>query len=229
MEFLATTMRLFKVYLPTAEVLNELLTISGKRRIVVLGAGSGGGILDVFSSLPEDVEVLLTDLFPYREFQCENPRIQYHPESVDALAVPPQLTGVRVMYTAFHHLRKPVAKQMLNDEVKNGDPVAIFEATERSPKGLLSCLSVPFLIWGITPFMRPIRWHWWLFTYIVPLTEVLVLWDAIVSSLRTYNAADFEELVADLPGYQWRFRAFKGPNGENLSAFTGHPAAFTNR
>ena len=42
-------------------------------------------------------------------------------------------------------------------------------------------------------------------TYLVPIIPLLILWDGVVSSLRTYAPADLEKLTTGLgvDGYHW--------------------------
>jgi hypothetical protein len=52
---------------------------------------------------------------------------------------------------------------------------------------------------------RPATWWRLALTYLVPLLPLLILWDGVVSSLRTYAPADLEKLTAGLGtgGYRW--------------------------
>jgi hypothetical protein len=221
MGYLAVAARVTKIYLPTAEILADLLEATLEKRIVVLGAGSGGGVLDVVPSLPAGTSVVLTDLFPCHSFESPYSNVTYYPEPVDALSVPDDLNGIRVMYTAFHHFSPESAKKILANVVESRQPVAIFEATERSLKGLLIAFLVPFLILLLIPLVRPFRWSGLLLTYIVPIIPLLGFWDGLISSLRTYNSEDFHALVSDFKDYSWSFRLLKGPRGENVTAMTG--------
>ena len=37
------------------------------------------------------------------------------------------------------------------------------------------------------PFARPFRWPYPVFTYVIPLMSLIILWDGIVSMLRIYS------------------------------------------
>lgn len=222
-EFLANSTRLTKLWRPTGAVLEKLLQRTTEKRIVVLGAGSGGGIIDVMSHLPSDIEVVLTDLYPPARFQNTNPRIKYISESVDATAVPKNLTGLRVMYASFHHLNPKMAKQVLENAVNDNQAIAIFEITERSMKGFLAILLVPFMVLLTTPLIYPWRWDRFLFTYLIPILPLIGLWDGFVSALRTYSAQDLEELVQDFTNYDWTIQVLKGPHKERLPTLIGAP------
>ena len=82
-----------------------------------------------------------------------------------------------------------------------------FRAPQRSLPYLLGqlLLIIP-LVWGFTPLIRPLRWWRLALTYLVPILPLLILWDGVVSSLRTYAPADLEKLTTGLggDGYHWR-------------------------
>ncbi|MBX3022479.1 MAG: hypothetical protein KF799_12470 [Bdellovibrionales bacterium] len=222
-EFLATVTRMTKLWQPTAEVLREILERTTTNRIVVLGAGSGGGILDVVPALPNDTQIVLTDLYPDLGFKSPNPRVSYLKTSVDATAVPKDLNGVRVMYASFHHLTPDLAKQVLANAVKDNQAIAIFEGTERSAKGIFALIFVPILVLLVTPIIRPFRWSRLFLTYILPVLPLAIAWDGLASALRTYSIDEMKTLVADLPSYDWTVEVLKGPRGENLPTLIGIP------
>ena len=137
-EFLATVMRLTKIYQPTSVVLADLLNSTPQKKLIVLGAGSGGGIVDITKSLPLGTKIVLTDLFPARNFQSTDTMLYYYPVPVDAFNIPLDLQGIRVMYTTFHHFKPVAARLLLESIVQSRQPIAVFEVTERSPRGLLT-------------------------------------------------------------------------------------------
>ncbi len=222
-EFLSAVSRVLQIYRPTAEVLQRLLARSQDQQIVVLGAGSGGGIVDVLPFLPAQSRVILTDILPDRNFSSLDPRISYYPDPVDAMNVPSELKGIRVMYAAFHHFDRNAARSILASAVREGCPVAIFEGTERSPKGLFLAMTIPPFVWAMTPFIRPFRWSRLWLTYLIPVFPLMIFWDGLVSALRTYSESDLRELVADFENYGWTFQTLKGPHGEHIPCLEGEP------
>jgi len=87
-----------------------------------------------------------------------------------------------------------------------GVPFAAFELTQCSlPYLVIQFLLVVPLVWGFTPLIRPMRWWRLAFTYLVPIIRLLILWDGVVSLLRTYAPANLERLTAGLgaDGYRW--------------------------
>jgi hypothetical protein len=56
-----------------------------------------------------------------------------------------------------------------------------------------------------TPFVKPFRFSRLLFTYLLPLMPLCILWDGIVSCLRVYSPDELRTLVAQLGNtdYDW--------------------------
>lgn len=222
-EFLADVSRMTKLWSPTSSILRKLLEETSQKKLVVMGAGSGGGVLDVAPHLPEGTEILLTDLYPRLDFQNENPNIKYITRPIDASAVPKELTGVRVMYASFHHCRPELAKKIMGDAVKERQAIAIFEGTERSFKGIVSVFFVPFIVLLVTPFIRPFRLSRLILTYVLPILPLVIFWDGLVSALRTYSLSEMQKLTAHFPDYDWTVEILKGPRGESIPSLTGKP------
>ncbi len=228
MELLASGFEIMQSYRATAPVILDLLDKTNSKTLVVLAAGSGGGINEVMPHLPSDVTAVLTDIFPDPDFKSTI-RLRYHPVKVDAIDVPAELKGPRIMYTAFHHFRPPLAKRLLEAAVNSNEPIAIFEVTERTLRGLLTILLLPFVALVLTPFVKPFRITRYLWTYIVPIIPLFVLFDGFVSALRTYDELELRELTKDLSSYTWTFEKLKGPTLERPSAFVGWPKSQSSR
>ena len=177
--------------------------------IVDLCSGSGGAVLQILENLLErdyDVRAILTDLYPNPE-SASGPRIKWMPAPVDATRVPATLAGVRTMFSAFHHFRPDAARVILSDAFERRRAICIFESGSGTLLGIAAMLGVPLVVLALMPRARPFRWAYLLFTYLVPLTPFIVLWDGIVSMLRIYSPEQMEKLTADLQArdYAWEF------------------------
>ncbi len=157
-----------------------------------------------------DVRASLTDLYPNPK-SGSGPRIKWLLEPVDAKHVPPKLAGVRTMFSAFHHFRPDAARAILGDAFERRRAICIFESGSGSLLGIAAMLGVPVAVLALMPFARPVRWAHLLFTYLVPLTPLIVLWDGIVSMLRIYSPEQMVKLTADLqaPDYFWELGQIK--------------------
>jgi hypothetical protein len=177
--------------------------------IVDLGSGAGGPIALVTGELKRrgfDITVMLTDLYP--DTQCPrrtDPAIRYWPVPVDAAAVPPEFTGIRTLFAAFHHFRPVQARRILQDALQARRSICVFEATSRSPLPIATTLLIPLLVLLLTPRVRPLSWQQFLFTYLVPILPLLIFWDGLVSQLRTYSTAELTEMTSHLPAQDYRW------------------------
>ena len=76
--------------------------------------------------------------------------------------------------------------------------IAIFEGQERSVASVFAMVFSPIMVLLVTPFIKPFSFGRLFFTYLIPLVPILVMWDGIVSSLRTYSVKEMEDLVNGL-------------------------------
>ncbi len=192
--------------------IRELLEHSGQQRIIDLCSGGGGPIERIAQDLAElgqPVRVTLTDFFPnvdafeYAHAETDG-AVDFEARPIDAKHVPAELAGVRTLFNALHHFRPADARAILADARASRSPIAVVEMVSRHP---LAVLVIPFNAFIslplTTPFIRPFRWSRLLFTYLIPLIPLLVLWDGIVSCLRVYSPEELDGLVADLHGDDW--------------------------
>ena len=197
-------------YEPIAERLSNAVARTGATRIVDLCSGGGGPWLRLEQTLAArcpDIEICLTDL--HRNVatgeRLTSGRIKSYAESVNALRVPPELTGFRTLFTSFHHFRPDEARALLRDAVASRSGIGIFEGTQRRLSGVLGMLLTPLAVWLVTPFIRPFRWTRLLWTYLLPIVPFVVLFDGIVSVLRSYTVAELTAFTEELAGsgYEW--------------------------
>lgn len=221
--FLALALQLSGHAQVLAERIEDLLLRVGERRVVDLGSGGGGpmGVVARAFGTPtgSELHIVLTDLYPNQgslRAVCEasGGRISYRPDPVDATAVPPDLPGLRTMVNAFHHLPPEAARAVLQDAVRAGRPIAIYEVVSRSPLHLLGLLFAPLAFLLTFPLQRPFRPMNLLFTYVLPVLPLFVLFDGIVSWLRIHDAEELQELVSGLEGADgWRWHIGSFPLG----------------
>ena len=224
-DYLQFSIAVGKVYAPIADKLRGAIERAGAARVVDLCSG-GAGPWPALSGPSADegrpwAEICLTDKFPNvpaleRARAASGGVISFREDSIDAAAVPADLTGFRTIFSALHHFPPAAARAVLADAVKRRQGIGVFEATQRSVAGVLVMLLTPLMVWLFTPFIRPFRWSRLLWTYVIPVVPLVVLFDGIVSSLRTYTPAELHELTEALSadGYQWEIgevRAKRAP------------------
>jgi hypothetical protein len=209
---------LFNAYAPVVPLLQSALESTNSRTVVDLCSGGGGPWLELCRTLqsPKErgdapaLQILLTDKYP-NPGAVQNVRrasanhISFYPGPVDAMNVPRELKGFRTMFTSFHHFSPAGARAILEDAVNAGDGIGIFEITRRTPLTIGLMLAWALMLVVCTPWIRPFRWSRLLWTYLVPLIPLALVFDGVVSCLRTYRTQELREIVEKLTpgGYRW--------------------------
>ena len=135
---------------------------------------------------------------------------------MDARHVPPSLNGFRTQFLSLHHFNPDDAKQILQNAVDSGQSIGIFEAQERSVPSLMAMIFSPLSVLLTTPFIVPFRFGRLIFTYLIPIVPLFVLWDGIVSALRTYSVSELNKLIHELEGsdkFEWEVKRIKSGPG----------------
>lgn len=219
-----------------APTLGRALRETGSTEILDLCSGGGGPVRIVVDALAEagqPVTARLTDLYPNTEALAHvaagsGGRIAVEPRPVDATAVPAELTGFRTIFNAFHHFRPETARRVLEDAMRARRPIGVFEVVSREALPLVGLLTSPIPVMLSMPLWRPFRWPWIVWTWLVPVMPLFVLWDGIVSWLRIYGEDELRELVRGLddPGYTWEIgRIQLGSAPAHATYLIGRPAA----
>jgi len=206
---------LLRVYDPILPQLRALMERAGTDEVVDLCSGDAGPWTRLGAALDRamgrPVQVRLTDKYPnlaafQRVRDSSGGRVDFVADSVDATSVPARLTGVRTLFSSFHHFPPERARAILRDAAVKGVPIGVFEMTERSVVGCLAMLFTPLVALLVVPFLRPFSIWRALSCLPLPLVPLLATWDGLVSNLRTYSPAELDRLTAgiDVPGYRWQ-------------------------
>ena len=202
-------------------------------------SGGGGPWLTLERELAKSgtVRVTLTDLYPNAGALSDararsDGRLAVRTTPVDATDVPADLTGVRTMFSSFHHFPPDLARAILADAVRQRRAIVVVEAINSRAIGLVGLpLQIPAML-VMTPFVRPFRWSRLLFTYLIPLIPLLVLFDGTVSMLRIYQPDELRALVAGVPGhesYTWDIGEAPGVGPIHLVGTPRDESLITNR
>lgn len=211
------------MYKPIIPLIGNILQKQSKAQMIDLGSGGGGGLIrlnEELRSLHPDLKIILTDLYPnfsafeYTKGQASN--FEYFPKPVDARNVPDDLKGLRTQFLSFHHFKPKDAIQILQNAVNSDESIAIFEAQERSIPSVLAMIFSPITVLLTTPFIRPFKWGRILFTYLIPIVPIFVLWDGVVSAFRTYSVDEMNQLISQVENhetYNWEVNKIKSGPG----------------
>lgn len=191
--------------------LERVLDATGAREIVDLCSGGGGPasmLADELAKRGRALQVTLTDLYPNhaafeRAAADSGGRIRAWHDPVDATAVPRELEGVRTIFNAFHHFERDRAREVLAQAVAARQPIAVFEVVSRELPMLAGLLLAPISVSFSVPFWRPLRWQWLALTWLLPILQMFVLWDGVVSWLRIYSVPELRELIAEIDAPDW--------------------------
>jgi hypothetical protein len=217
-----------------APKLAQVLRVTGVRRVIDLCSGGAGPIPALIEQLNQaglETTAVLTDLYPNVQTleavaRGSGGRVEAHPEPVDATSVPEVLTGCRILCNAFHHFRPQQARRILQSAVAAKQPIAVFEATERSVPFLVGILFAPIFFALACPFLRPFDWRWIVFTYLIPLIPLFILWDGFVSGLRVYSPQELDDLLDGIDGesFAWETGRVKmGSQPAHVTYLLGWP------
>lgn len=224
------------IYRPIVPLLLKALQQQQQTHLVDLCAGAGGGILQVWQALETQSDqafsITLTDKFPnidaYQFLTAQSMgAISFEAAPVDATAVPPHLTGFRTVFSAFHHFKPAMAQAILADAVQQNQGIGIFEgAGKKWYELLLVWLVLPWVIFCITPFIRPFKWSRLFFTYLFPLIPLGTIWDGTVSILRLYTPRHLQQMVSavNAPHYTWQVGRAKHWSGTGVLYLIGFPS-----
>jgi len=211
---LQNAMNRFGAYASVAPLLQTVLQSTSSASIIDMCSGGGGPWLDLSRRLqknsPTSVQILLTDKYPnLAAFQsagaASQNHITFHSAPVDAMKVPPELRGFRTMFTSFHHFQPEEARAVLQNAVDARQGIAIFEVTRRAPSAIALMFLWALLPFLFTPWFRPFSWSRLLFTYVLPIIPLVLLFDGVVSCLRTYRPQELQEIITKLTSseYHW--------------------------
>ena len=176
------------------------------------------------------VDFILTDIHPHlpswsaASKRSEN--LRFVPSSVDAANAPKnilELAGMpqygntiskeknkkifRLFSLAFHHFDDPLATKILKNTFETSEGFAIFELQARDVDNIFTVL----MMW---PLLLAGSWYWFwgqwehlFWTYVVPVVPFVIVFDGLVSCLRTRRDGEVTELIK-LTGKSvdgWRF------------------------
>ena len=110
------------------------------------------------------------------------------------------------MFSSFHHFSPEEARAILQSAVDASQSIGIFEITRRAPSTIGLMFLWALMLFVCTPLIRPFRWSRLLWTYLVPIIPLVLLFDGVVSCLRTYRPQELREMIKKLAGieYQWK-------------------------
>ena len=209
-DYLRSLMNIFNVYKAIIPRLRHLLEQESNSSIIDFCAGGGGSWERILPHL-EDIQlkITLTDLYPnlraFRRMKDRNPGVFDYPKlPVNAVQPPQELSGVRTFFNSFHHFKREDARSILENAVRDGEAIIIFEPMEKTVlQFFLNTISTLLMAFLITPFIMPFRIDRLIFTYLIPIVPLVTTFDGWISLLRLYSPRMLLELTNGLNEYEW--------------------------
>ncbi|UKN02858.1 hypothetical protein K6119_04935 [Paracrocinitomix mangrovi] len=205
-DFLQFATNTFDFYKGVVPLIKKGIEASGTHQVLDLGSGGGGGWKKLSQHLKEempDIKITLSDYYPNKT--ALEKMVKYDPEvfsyldqQVDAKNVPSEIKSFRTQFLSFHHFKEEDARQILQNAVDAKVPIGIFEGQKRDVPHFIKNLFSPISLILTTPFIHPFKLGRIIFTYIIPLVPLFVMWDGVISVLRTYSVKEMKQLVDSL-------------------------------
>jgi hypothetical protein len=231
-DFLSHLSNQLDIFKPIVSIIGKALESSSENKIVDLGSGAGGGWFKLSTHLRKDypdTQIFLSDYFPNLAAMSRIAQgasnVKFIEESIDARKVSKEIKGLRTLFLAFHHFKPQDATLILQNAVDDYQPICVFEGQDRSLPSILGMVLSPITLLVFTPFIKPFKFKRLVFTYLIPILPILVLWDGVISCLRTYSISELKELVKSLEGnerFSWEINTVKSGPGKILY-LTGVP------
>lgn len=210
----------FRLYEPVIPLLKHLLKATQTTSIVDLASGGGGpwqALAPVLAKEVPGLDIRLTDLYPNRnalQSVCESApeTLSTNEDPVNALQVPPHLKGLRTQFLSLHHFRPDQVQAIFRNAIDAQQPIATFEFQDRTWAHALQFAFSPLFVFLLTLRIRPFTLKRLFFTYVLPIVPFFIMWDGVVSVLRTYRSAELKTLLAEMPEssrYQWEIATVK--------------------
>jgi hypothetical protein len=210
--YLGALERWSKPYHAVHPLILEAIRQSGGETVIDLCTGDGISALALReSALAGGLRLrwVLTDFYPNSRQPSpgsESPPIdvEYLERPIDACAPLMHCAGkpFRTVFTAFHHFGPSDAKSILQNAVDAGSGIAVAEFTHRSIGNCAKYLLAPALACLVMTTIRPIRWDWLFFSFVIPVLPFMIAWDGLVSNLRTYLPDELRDLVQSVSEHE---------------------------
>ncbi|KAJ3527152.1 hypothetical protein NM208_g10844 [Fusarium decemcellulare] len=172
----------------------------------------------------QEVDFVLADTHPninaWTRIASQNPHITYKGQSVDASQAPERLTQpkdgrtvFRLFNLAFHRFDDDLAQRILKNTIDSNQGFAIFELQDRSIVSFLADLLLPVGVVLSAPYYA-LKWRdpsMFIFTWLIPIIPLVLIWDGIVSSLGTREPEEVGALLHSCSSSltEWEFRSGK--------------------
>jgi hypothetical protein len=197
LEFIGSLVNWLKIYKPLVPILLKLKSVTDIQKVIDLCSGSGGPAIFMQQQIGNSYSTVLTDKFP-PPF-AKQPSVTYLNESVDVLHINPEPDTLYSMYNAFHHFTSVEQLQIIEKVIQSQSSIMIVEILTPSINSYLSVfLSGTILQWITAAFVKPFSFKRLVFTYIIPINIFTVVYDGLISVLRSKSVKQYKKLIGNI-------------------------------
>ncbi len=153
-----------------------------------------------FKFILSDIMTDTVPLFAKTINNLKDENIYYIEQSVNLLDFQNNENYSKVFINSFHHFTPSQVSKILEEHFKIKKDIIVLEYCQRSLMSFLSMIAGPLLSLILFPFIIK-RKHFFsafVFVYLLPIIPLMLLWDGIISSLRTYTKKDLQKLMKQL-------------------------------
>lgn len=223
-QFAANTFDIYKFVVP---LLKKGIESSSNSTMVDVASGGGGGLLKIAEHLKRTIpnlKIILSDYYPnidaFKSLKLQQPDVfEYVKDPVDAKNVPKYLKGFRTQFLSLHHFKPKDAIAILQNALDSNQPIGAFEAQQRDIKNLIKMLFSPVAVLLMTPFIKPFKLNRIVFTYLIPVIPLIILWDGVISVLRTYTEKELNQMIMEVRNnerFNWEVGIIRGKQSDIL-------------
>ena len=112
-----------------------------------------------------------------------------------------EVSGLRLLCTSLHHFKPETVVDIFRTAIEAKQPILITEFTQRTFYSVFCMIFfAPFGVFILIPFSKSFNLKTAFFSYIIPIIPFIIIWDGIVSSLRSYTSKELYAMAkkADL-------------------------------
>jgi hypothetical protein len=187
-----------RLYQPMVAHLQELVKRQRPSVIQDVCSGSGRPFMAVMRELQNAPPGLLSDWHPDKQF-VNTDKLQYISEPVNVLELTPHPGYCYTMFNAFHHFSAEMQSQLFQKMKATGSPFVVVEVLQPNLPAYLKVLLSATLIQVLTaPFVKPFSWLRLLFTWLLPVNIITVLYDGVISVMKSKTAVQYRRLLMPL-------------------------------
>lgn len=206
-DYLQYVVVLSKMYQPVVPILSQLIQQTGTNTIVDLASGGGGpwpALAPALKAVHPNLRIVLTDRYPnltaLEAVKNTAPHVvDIITEPVDALQVPNHLVGLRTQFLSLHHFQPSQVRAIFENAIMAKQPIAVFEFQQRTLSQVIQFALSPLLVILLSVTIRPFSLKRLVLTYLIPLVPFFVMWDGVVSVLRTYTPNEVRQIIESIP------------------------------